>query len=139
MYTNSCRWSCHFVMLRTVFSLAFPFEDVNYVNNISWACVIFITAATEAKGRQFTRGSRRNVRRTSVISKIMLKFNEDWLTQHDLAWTVRDGMLCFLLNGGGVYLRRLLNKFLINMRATLNKYRTDFTDRGIIKWGSINW
>jgi hypothetical protein len=39
--------------------------------------VIVITATTEAKGRQFTSGGRRGVRRTSVVSKIILKCNED--------------------------------------------------------------
>lgn len=64
--------------------------------------MIVVTATTEAKGRQFTSRGRRGVRRTSVISKIILKFNEDWLTQYDLAWkTIRDGMLCFLLDGDG--------------------------------------
>lgn len=47
-------------------------------------------------------------------------------------------MLCFLLNGDGVYLRGLLNKLSIKMRASLNKYRTDFTDLGIIKWHAMN-
>jgi hypothetical protein len=47
-------------------------------------------------------------------------------------------MLCFLLNGDGVYLRWLLNKLSIKMRDSLNKYRTIFTDLGIIKWDAVN-
>jgi hypothetical protein len=46
--------------------------------------------------------------------------------------------MVFLLNVGGVYLRSLLSKLLIKIGDRLNKYRTDFTDFGIMKWGTIN-
>jgi hypothetical protein len=48
--------------------------------------------------------------------------------------------MALLLNAGGVYLRSLLSKLLIKIGDRLNtcKYRTDFTDVDIMKWGKIN-
>jgi hypothetical protein len=49
-----------------------------------------------------------------------------------------DGWMVFLLKAGGVYLRSLLSTLLIEIGDRLNKYRTDFTDFGIMKWCTIN-